>query len=72
MRGLLRPGGVLAVAGIARDTLPKDLPRVLAAVAVGKAHRAVKGHGEYPSPIVWPPPVTYPEMRAPAAELLPG
>ncbi|GAA0694355.1 class I SAM-dependent methyltransferase [Streptomyces malaysiensis subsp. malaysiensis] len=72
MRELLRPGGVLAVVGIARDTLPKDLPRVLAAVAAGKAHRAVKGYWEHPSPIVWPPPVTYPEMRALAAGLLPG
>ncbi|SEK67385.1 class I SAM-dependent methyltransferase [Nonomuraea pusilla] len=72
MRDLLRPGGVLAVVGLARSTMPRDLPRDLAAVAVSTLHRAVKGHWEHPSPTVWPPPVTYPQMRALAAELLPG
>ncbi|KUO04286.1 class I SAM-dependent methyltransferase [Streptomyces caeruleatus] len=72
MRDLLRPGGVLAVVGLARDTLPRDLPYVLSAIAVGAAHRAVKGEWQHPSPVVWPPPVTYPEMRALAAEILPG
>jgi len=72
MRELLRPGGVLAVVGLARNTLPRDLPRILTAVAVGKAHSAVKGYWQHPSPIVWPPPVTYPQMRAVAAEVLPG
>ncbi|MFE9005734.1 class I SAM-dependent methyltransferase [Streptomyces sp. NPDC007875] len=72
MRDLLRPGGVLAVVGLARNTLPKDLPHILAGVAVGTVHRARKGLWHHPSPIVWPPPVTYPEMRAMAAEILPG
>ncbi|MEU8386138.1 class I SAM-dependent methyltransferase [Streptosporangium sp. NPDC048865] len=72
MRDLVRPGGVLAVVGLARDTMPGDLPRVLAGAAAGALHRAVKGHWEHPSPIVWPPPVTYPQMRALAAEILPG
>ncbi|CDR06026.1 class I SAM-dependent methyltransferase [Streptomyces iranensis] len=72
MRELLRPGGVLVVVGLARNTMPRDLPHVLAAVAVGKVHRARKGHWQHPSPVVWPPPVTYPEMRALAADLLPG
>ncbi|EFL22392.1 putative methyltransferase [Streptomyces himastatinicus ATCC 53653] len=71
MRDLLRPGGVLAVVGLARNT-PRDLPYVLAGVAVGTAHRAVKGQWQHPSPIVWPPPVTYRQMRALAAEVLPG
>ncbi|GHG94209.1 class I SAM-dependent methyltransferase [Streptomyces lanatus] len=72
MRDLLRPGGVLVVVGLARNTLPRDLPHVLAAITVGAVHRAAKGHWQHPSPVVWPPPVTYPEMRALAAELLPG
>ncbi|GAA1724233.1 hypothetical protein GCM10009680_77520 [Streptomyces yatensis] len=41
-------------------------------MAVGAVHRARKGLWHHPSPIVWPPPVTYPEMRAMAAEILPG
>ncbi|MBP2703885.1 class I SAM-dependent methyltransferase [Microbispora sp. RL4-1S] len=72
MRDLLRPGGVLAVIGLARSTLPNDLPRELAAVTASTFHRVTKGHWQHPSPIVWPPPVTYPEMRALAAEILPG
>ncbi|WP_055549279.1 bifunctional 2-polyprenyl-6-hydroxyphenol methylase/3-demethylubiquinol 3-O-methyltransferase UbiG [Streptomyces sp. NBRC 110028] len=72
MRELLRPGGVLAVVGLARDTMPRDLPYVLAGAAVGTVHRAVKGIWQHPSPIVWPPPVTYRQMRVLAAELLPG
>ncbi|MFI0420841.1 class I SAM-dependent methyltransferase [Spongiactinospora sp. 9N601] len=72
MRELLRPGGVLAVVGLARSVMPGDLPRDLAGVAAGLLHRAVKGHWEHPSPMVWPPPVTYPQMRALATEILPG
>ncbi|WP_431912739.1 hypothetical protein [Nonomuraea jabiensis] len=33
MRDLLRPGGVPAVAGLARGAMPDDLPRDLAGVA---------------------------------------
>jgi SAM-dependent methyltransferase len=72
MRDLLRPGGVLAVVGLARSTMPNDLPRDLAGIVVGMLHRAAKGHWEHPSPTVWPPPVTYAQTRALAAEVLPG
>ncbi|WP_066943586.1 class I SAM-dependent methyltransferase [Microtetraspora fusca] len=72
MRDLLRPGGVLAIVGLAQSTLPNDLPRDLAGIVVGTFHRAMKGHWEHPSPMVWPPPVTYAQMRALAAEMLPG
>ncbi|RFU42642.1 class I SAM-dependent methyltransferase [Actinomadura logoneensis] len=72
MRELVRPGGVLAVVGLARDELPRDLPRVAAATAAGAVYRVLKGHWEHPSPMVWPPPVTYREMAELAAGLLPG
>lgn len=72
MRDLLRPGGVLVVVGLARSSMPNDLPRELAGVVAGAFHRAVKGYWEHPSPIVWPPPVMYPQMRALVAEILPG
>jgi SAM-dependent methyltransferase len=72
MRDLLRPGGVLAVVGLARSTMPGDLPHDLAGVVAGIFHRAAKGHWEHPSPTVWPPPMTYRQMRALAAEILPG
>ncbi|SEG91486.1 Methyltransferase domain-containing protein [Thermomonospora echinospora] len=72
MRDLLRPGGVLCVVGLARSTVPYDLPCDLAGVVVGALHRAAKGYWQHPSPIVWPPPVTYAQMRALTAEILPG
>ncbi|MFC5185867.1 class I SAM-dependent methyltransferase [Actinomadura harenae] len=72
MRDLVRPGGVVAVVGLARNELPRDLPLVLAALGAGYAYRARKGHWEHPSPTVWPPPVTYREMRALTAGILPG
>ncbi|MEU8245887.1 class I SAM-dependent methyltransferase [Nonomuraea sp. NPDC048916] len=72
MRDLLRPGGILAIVGLARSTMPNDLPRDLAGVAAGIFHRATKGHWEHPSPTVWPPPVTYPQMRTLASDILPG
>ncbi|GAB4583628.1 class I SAM-dependent methyltransferase [Nocardia sp. IFM 10818] len=72
MRELLRPGGTLAVVGLARDVLPRDLPWVLAGTAAFTWHRLTKTKWEHPSPIVWPPPVTYREMSAIARDLLPG
>ncbi|MFF0338901.1 class I SAM-dependent methyltransferase [Kribbella sp. NPDC004875] len=72
MGELLRPGGVLVVIGLARETLPQDLPFALAGVAAGWAYRAVKGHWQHPSPTVWPPPTTFREMRTLASDVLPG
>ncbi|MFI6292403.1 class I SAM-dependent methyltransferase [Nonomuraea sp. NPDC050790] len=72
MSELLRPGGVLAVVGLARSELPGDLPRDLAGIVVGQVHRAFKGLWKQTSPTVWPPPVTYRQMRALSAEMLPG
>ncbi|GAA3132835.1 2-polyprenyl-3-methyl-5-hydroxy-6-metoxy-1,4-benzoquinol methylase [Kribbella aluminosa] len=72
MCDLLRPGGVMVVVGVARAVLPRDLPYELAGVAANWAHRAVKSYWQHPSPVVWPPPVTFAEMRALTGELLPG
>ena len=72
MRSLVRPGGLLAIIGLARARLPQDLPREAAGAAAGWAHRATKRYWEHPSPVVWPPPVTYPEIQALTTALLPG
>jgi hypothetical protein len=70
MRALLRPGGVLAVIGLARSRYPADLPRDLAAVLVDRAHGWRHGRWESPAPTAWPPPHTYREIRALAERAL--
>lgn len=74
MAHLLRPGGTLAVIGLARSELPADIPAELVAVTAGCYHRLRqrKHRWEHPSPIVWPPPHTYREIRAVAGSVLPG
>lgn len=72
MRTLLRPGGTLAVIGMARSTFPADLPWEAAALLTSVKDRLFRAQWAHPSPVVWPPPQTYPETRRTAAELLPG
>ncbi|MBO2448237.1 class I SAM-dependent methyltransferase [Actinomadura barringtoniae] len=73
LRDLVAPGGVLAVVGLARPDLPKDIPREVAAAIVSRV-RPVPGMSEdMPRPpIVWPPPERYATVRRLAAEVLPG
>ncbi|HEV2372968.1 MAG TPA: class I SAM-dependent methyltransferase [Streptosporangiaceae bacterium] len=71
MSELLAPGGSLAIVGLARSG-PADLPREAAAGFANLGYRAVKGYWQHPSPIVWPPPHTYRQIRDLAEKLLPG
>lgn len=72
MRDLLRPGGVLAVVGLARSRLPADVPLDVAATIANRLYRLKHGYWETPSPKLWPPPMTYPQVRALATALLSG
>jgi hypothetical protein len=49
-----------------------DLPYDVASVVSHRWHRRGKTEFESPAPIVWPPPVTYPEARSVAERVLPG
>lgn len=69
---LVRPGGRLAVVGLARASSPLDLPYEAAGLVMSPVARRRRGYWEHPSPTVWPPPATYAQMRALVAELLPG
>jgi SAM-dependent methyltransferase len=71
MGQLLVPGGILVIVGLARSR-PPDLPWEAAAVIANLGHRATKCYWQHPSPIVWPPPHTYRQIRALAGEALPG
>jgi len=80
MSDLLRPGGVLAIVGLARGSSPADLGLVIPAVAGTRLHlaagawprRTARPAAAYQPPIVWPPPVTYQDMRRLAARILPA
>ena len=80
MSGLLRPGGVLAVVGLARDRRPADFARALPASAGTQLHRLAdlsrrsvrRSPPPHVPPLVWPPPLSYRQMRALAERVLPG
>jgi hypothetical protein len=71
MRELLKPGGALAIIGLARNGII-GLPFELAPGYRHPAAHALQGLLDHPSPIVWPPPLSYRQMRHIAAERLPG
>jgi SAM-dependent methyltransferase len=72
MAALLRPGGRLLIVGLARSASAADLLADVAGVVVHRRERLRRQFTEVTAPVVWPPPVTYREMRRIAAEVLPG
>lgn len=72
MAELLRPGGCLAVLGLARSSGLADAGWEVGGVATHQVMRRRRTRWEHPSPNVWPPPVTYVEMRGLARRVLPG
>ena len=71
MARLLRPGGRLAVIGLAADKSITDLLAAAPAVPVDLFYRAIYRRGESGAPIV-DPEMTWREVRAAAATALPG
>lgn len=79
MSGLLRPGGVLAVVGLARGSSLADVALTVPAVIGTRIHLVASGWHRrrclsaetYRSPVIWPPPVTYRDIRFLAGRLLP-
>jgi 2-polyprenyl-3-methyl-5-hydroxy-6-metoxy-1,4-benzoquinol methylase len=72
MRELLRPGGILAVVGLALSRYPADIPRDTAAVLAHLLYKRTRGYWQHSAPTVWPPPETYAGMRRIAEKVLPG
>jgi SAM-dependent methyltransferase len=72
MADLLRPGGTLAVLGLARSRYPRDLGRDLLATGANWIHRLARGYWESPAATVWPPPHTFLGVRAITERVLPG
>lgn len=70
--GLVAPGGVLVIIGLARTTRPKDAAIHLLGAAQRRWLSRRHGYWEHTAPTVWPPPHSYVEIRRAASELLPG
>jgi hypothetical protein len=72
MKKLLRPGGTLAVVGLARSRPGADLMFDLAGIAADRLHKVTKTYRETSAPKMWPPPETYRQTRQAAETVLPG
>lgn len=72
MSELVRPGGSLAVIGLARAGSPVDLAFDVVGAVSTRLHELTKAYWEHSAPIVWPPPDTYRQTRRTATRLLPG
>jgi trans-aconitate methyltransferase len=68
---LVAPGGVLLIVGLARSASVRDFARdVRDAVAI-RRHTFTKTVWETPAPKIWPPPLSYAEVRAASVDVLP-
>ena len=74
MRALVRPGGTLAVLGLFRSELPRDLGWVVAGAATTRVLKrsAARTYWETPAPKVWPPAHTLRQIRQVVRRELPG
>jgi 2-polyprenyl-3-methyl-5-hydroxy-6-metoxy-1,4-benzoquinol methylase len=72
MRDLVRPGGVVAVVGLARSRRPADLSFDVAGVVAHRLLKRTRGYWETSAPKVWPPPQSYQETRRVAESMLPS
>ena len=68
---LVRPGGTVAVVGIASHSW-LDMPLAPVAIASRLTLGLVHGEWTHSAPMCWPPPLTYAEMNALGARVLPG
>ena len=71
MARLLRPGGRLAVVGLARDGSPADLAIGAAGIPANVYYKRVKGEGDPGAPIR-DPDMTWGQVRRTAGRVLPG
>lgn len=69
---LVRPGGLLAVVGLARTRSARDLAFDVAGVLASRRLKRTRTYWETPAPKTWPPPHSYGELRRLTESLLPG
>jgi SAM-dependent methyltransferase len=74
MAELVRPGGILIVVGLALSRGTYDFAHDFAGSIATRIHRHILGkrYWEHSAPQVWPPPLTFAEVRRIAECVLPG
>ena len=68
---LTRPGGTVAIVGLAANAW-SDLPLAAIGLILRQVLGVVRGQWNHSAPTCWPPPLTYGEMKALSARVLPG
>ena len=68
---LVRPGGTVAIVGLAANAW-SDLPLAALGMTLRQVLGLVHGQWNHSAPTCWPPPLTYGEMKALSARVLPG
>ncbi len=68
---LIKPGGVVAVIGLAANDW-WDVPYAVVAHSARLILGFARGHWKHSASMVWPPPATYLEMKRIASRVLPG
>jgi SAM-dependent methyltransferase len=68
---LVRPGGVVAVIGLAAKDW-WDWPYAIVGQLARAAGGCVRGYWKHSAPMTWPPPATYREMKEIARRVTPG
>ena len=68
---LVRPGGVVAVVGLAANEW-RDWPYAAVAEGARTAFGLLHGYWEHSAPMAWPPQETYREMKPISSRVLPG
>ena len=68
---LIRPGGVVAIIGLAANNW-WDLPYATVGHSTRLLLGLVRGHWEHSAPMVWPPATTYLDVKRIASRVLPG
>ena len=68
---LAKPGGVVAVIGLAANNW-WDVPGALVGQGARTLLGLARGHWEHSAPTAWPPPATYRQMKRISSRVLPG
>ena len=68
---LVKRGGTVAIVGIAANAW-SDLPLAAVGMTLRQVLGLVHGQWNHSAPTCWPPPLTYGEMKALSARVLPG